>query len=173
MTLVCFDVETSGLSPATGGRVIEIGAVSIRQGTIDAEFSTLIQVDCAIHWAAERVHGISRAMLRGQPSPAEIWPDFLAFVGDAPLVAHNARFDERFLRFELEQLGMTLRNPVHCSLVASRRNFPRLQSHRLEAVARHVLGEIPSDCRLHRALGDARLLARVWVAMNGIQKMNP
>jgi DNA polymerase-3 subunit epsilon len=165
---IIFDVETSGLSPSTGGRVIEIGAAAVVAGEIEAEFSTLIHVDCDIHWAAERVHGISRAMLRGQPSPAEVWPAFLDFAGNAPLVAHNARFDESFLRFELERLGMVLRNPIHCSLIASRRRFPRLANHRLETVARHVLGEIPADCRLHRALGDARLLARVWVGMEGL-----
>ena len=162
MRQVYFDVETSGLSPATGARVIEIGAVVVCGGQIEAEFSTLIGVDCDIHWAAQQVHGISRAMLRGQPPPEEVWPDFLALVGDAPMIAHNAPFDQRFLRHELALLGLTLGNRVLCSLATSRRKYPQLSSHRLEAVARHVLGDIPADCRLHRALGDARLLARVW-----------
>jgi len=162
---VVLDVETSGLSPARGDRVIEIGAVALQGGRIVAEFSTLIEVDCSIHWAAERVHGINRRMLRGQPAPPQAWPAFLSFADDAPLIAHNASFDAGFLRAELERLGLALRNPVRCSLQASRHRFPRLANHRLETVARHVLGEIPADCRLHRALGDARLLARVWTAM--------
>lgn len=162
---VIFDVETSGLSPASGGRVIEIGAVAVLDGKSIAEFSTLIDVDCTIHWAAERVHGINRTMLRGQPGPREAWQEFINFAGPSRLVAHNARFDAGFLHAELSRLDLKLSNPIFCSLVESRRRFPRLPSHRLEAVARHVLGGIPDDCRLHRALDDARLLARVWAAM--------
>ncbi len=165
MRRVFFDVETSGLSPVNGARVIEIGAVAVEDGAIAAEFATLIGVDCEIHWAAQRVHGIDRAMLCGQPGPAEVWPAFLAFVADAPLVAHNAPFDNRFLAHELALLGLDCSNPVHCSLVASRRRYPQLTSHRLEEVACHVLGAIPADCRLHRALGDARLLARLWAPL--------
>ena len=167
MRHIFFDVETSGLSPVNGDRVIEIGAVAVTDGKVEAEFSTLIGVDCAIHWAAQRVHGISPAMLRGQPLPEEVWPAFLGFAADAPLIAHNAPFDSRFLRHELGCLGLRLSNAIHCSLEASRRKFPRLASHRLEVVARHVLGDIPADCRMHRALGDARLLARLWVAAAG------
>jgi DNA polymerase-3 subunit epsilon len=162
MRLIFFDVETSGLSPPRGDRVIEIGAVAVRAGAVEAEFATLIDVDCEIHWAAQRVHGISRTMLVGKPPPAEVWPAFLAFAEDAPLIAHNAPFDSRFLSYELDLLGLALANPVHCSLAASRGHFPHLASHRLEEVARHLLGAIPEDCRLHRALGDARLLARIW-----------
>ena len=164
---IFFDVETSGLSPANGDRVIEIGAVAVTDGLIEAEFSTLIGVDCDIHWAAQRVHGISPAMLRGQPLPEEVWPAFLGFAANAPLIAHNAPFDSRFLHHELGGLGLRLNNAIHCSLEASRRHFPRLASHRLDVVARHVLGDIPADCRMHRAQGDARLLARLWVATAG------
>jgi DNA polymerase III epsilon subunit family exonuclease len=164
---IFFDVETSGLSPANGDRVIEIGAVAVAGEQIEAEFSTLIGVGCDIHWAAQRVHGISPAMLRGQPLPEEVWPAFLGFAANAPLIAHNAPFDARFLRHELGGLGLRLNNAIHCSLEASRRHFPSLASHRLEVVARHVLGDIPADCRMHRALGDARLLARIWVATAG------
>lgn len=165
--VVVVDVETSGLSPQRGDRVIEIGAVVVSGGLIGEEFHTLIDVDCRIHWAAERVHGISRSMLSGKPLPEEVWASFLEFVRDSPLVAHNARFDLGFIRHETARIGRGLRNQVHCSLELSRRRFPDLASHKLEAVARHVLGEISKDCRLHRALGDARLLARVWVALNG------
>ncbi len=159
------DVETTGFSPARGDRVIEIGAVAVSEGRVIEEFSTLIDVKCSIHRAARQVHGISDAMLKGQPAPQMVWPAFLKFAGGAPLVAHNAPFDTGFLRHELGRLGLALNNHVHCSLKMSRRKFPRLPSHHLEVVARHVLGDIPEDCRLHRALGDARLLARVWLAM--------
>jgi len=165
MRKVFFDTETSGLSPTRGDRIIEIGAVAVRGGEIEAEFSTLIEVDCDIHWAAQRVHGISRTMLIGKPKPEEVWLSFLDFVCDAPLIAHNAPFDSRFLHYELSLLNLSLNNPIYCSLAESRRRFPRLAGHRLDEVAMHVLGEVPADCRRHRALGDARLLARVWAGV--------
>ena len=90
---------------------------------------------------------------------------FLEFIADAPLVAHNAAFDMSFIRHELGRLGLGLPNRGICTVKLSRRLYPRLPSHKLEAVARHVLGDIPADCRLHRAMGDARLLARLWVEM--------
>lgn len=164
--VVVVDVETSGLSPQRGDRVIEIGAVAVFEGVLREEFHTLIDVDCRIHPTAERVHGINRSMLSGNPLPEEVWGSFLDFVQDSPLVAHNSRFDLAFIRHETARIGRGICNQVHCSLELSRRKFPNLASHKLEAVARHVLGGVPRDCRLHRALGDARLLARVWVAMN-------
>lgn len=162
---VCLDVETSGLSARKGDRVLEVAAVVVERGAIMDEFDSLIDVECRIQWAAERVHGIRRTMLNGSPRPEEIWPRFLDLAGGSTLVAHNARFDLGFIRHELSRLGLGLNNRSICTVELSRRMYPHLSSHRLETVARHVLGEIPMDCRLHRALGDARLLARVWGKM--------
>lgn len=163
---VVVDVETSGLSPQRGARVIEVGAVALARGEVVDEFSSLIRVGCTIHPAAGSVHGITAAMLRGAPGPEKVWRDFLAFVGRSVLIAHNAPFDLRFIRHELALLGLPLANRSHCTLRLSRSRFPHLLSHRLEALARHLLGGVPDECRLHRALGDARLTARVWLAMN-------
>ena len=107
-------------------------------------------------------------MLVGMPTPPEVWPEFLAFVGDGVLVAHNAPFDLRFIRHELARLGLGLNNGSVCTLQVARRCYPNLPGYRLETVARHVLGTIPSDCQLHRALGDARLVARMWQGMEGM-----
>ncbi|NVN90371.1 MAG: 3'-5' exonuclease [Desulfuromonadales bacterium] len=165
--MISIDVETSGISPLRGSRVIEVAAVEIWNGQAVAEFASLIDVACCIHPAAERVHCISSEMLRGSPGPEEVWASFLKFAGNSPLIAHNAAFDIGFIRHELALLGLSLTNRSICTLKLARRRFPRLGSHRLEAVARHVLGGIPDDCSLHRALGDARLAGRVWVALNG------
>lgn len=164
---VVIDVETSGLSPLRGGRVIEVAAVELREGEIISEFSSLINAPCVIHPSAGRVHGITGRMLRSAPAPEEIWPAFLEFAGSSPLVAHNAPFDMGFIRHELALLGRSLANRSICTLRLARRRYPHLPSRRLEALARFLLGEIPADCRLHRALGDARLAALVWLAMNG------
>ena len=162
---VVVDVETSGYAASRGGRVIEIGAVAIEGGRIVAELGTLIGCDVDIAYGAYRVHGISSAMLRGKPQPVDVWSSFRDFVGDAELVAHNSPFDSAFVRHELALLGHGLPNPWHCTVRLARRKLPHLPNHRLETVARHLLGEIPGDCRLHRALDDARLTARVWLEL--------
>jgi len=163
---IACDVETSGLSPSRGGRVIEVGAVAFEDGRLTDEFGTLINVDCSIHRAAQRVHGISRVMLAGMPEPAGVWRDFLVFIGGCPLVAHNAAFDAAFLRNELSLLGMRMTHRFYCSLVLSRKLLPDLPNHRLATVAHHLLGPLPPNVRLHRALDDARLTAGIWMALN-------
>ena len=166
--VVCaIDVETSGLSPNRGDRVIECAAVMIEHGEIVSEFSTLINAPCKIRSSARRIHGITSSMLKDQPLPLEAWGRFLDFVGSAALVAHNIRFDANFIRHELARLGKSLPNSNICTMIMARRLYPFLLNHRLETVARHVLGAIPPDCQLHRASGDARLVARMWLAMEG------
>lgn len=162
---IVLDLETTGFSPHRGDRVIEIGAVAVACGEIVAEFQSLIRVPRAIPWQASQVHGITDAMLVGQPLPEEVYPELYDFIGGSTLVAHNARFDLTFLRYELGLLGMGLNNRHLCTLELARRHLPHLPDHRLETVARHLLGSLPTEIRLHRALDDARLTARVWMAM--------
>ncbi len=162
---VVFDVETSGLSPRSGHRIIEIGAVALEGKIIVGEFHTMIDSGCAIDPRAEAVHAITSEMLRDSPTPAEVFPLLHEFVGNAQLIAHNARFDVGFLRTEFKSLGFKLSNTVHCTLNLSRRLYPRLPNHRLETVYRHLCGEIDGGTRRHRALDDARLTAKVWLAM--------
>jgi DNA polymerase-3 subunit epsilon len=166
--IIALDVETTGLSSGRGDRVIEIGAVVVEGGVLVDEFTSLIRTGHPIHWAAQKVHGISDAMLRNSPVPGVVWPEFARFIGSSPLLAHNARFDLPFLQHEFSRLGLSLPNPHHCTLELSRRRLPHLPNHRLETVARHLLGELPEDCRLHRALADARLAAQVWLVMKKI-----
>jgi DNA polymerase-3 subunit epsilon len=165
--LVVFDVETTGLSPEMGDRVVEIGAVALEDDSATAEFSTLIQVPVIIPYQVSLINGITNEMLIGQPGPEEVFPAFREFIGGSTLVAHNIRFDLSFLKSELARLNMKIRNKTACTLEISRSHLPRLPNHRLETVARHLLGKLPEDAQLHRALGDARLTARIWLAMNG------
>lgn len=162
---VIVDVETTGLLPARGDRVIEIGAVAVEGGVIIAEFNSLINVGRSVPIQAQRVHGINNAMLTGQPSPKDVFPRFYEFVSGAVIIGHNARFDIDFLRHELGRLGLGLNNHLICTLELSRRLLPHLPDHRLETVARHLLGSLPEGMKLHRALDDARLTAQVWLAM--------
>ena len=152
---VVLDLETTGLSHRRGDRVIEVGAVAVECGGITEEFHSLIDAGRPISPYARRVHGISEAMLAGQPSPETVFPALKTFLRGSPLVCHNAPFDLGFLRAEFSRCGLALPNPFRCTLRLSRRRYPHLTDHRLETVARHLLGEIPTGFRLHRALADA------------------
>jgi len=164
---VVIDLETTGLSPFKGDRVIEIGALAIERGEVLSSFHTLVNVRKKIPWHASKVHGITDDMLIGQPSPENVYPAFFEFISDSLLVAHNARFDLSFLRHEFGRFGMSFANRSACTLQLARRRFPLLPNHCLTTVALHVLGCLPDDCRQHRALDDALLTARVWMAMEG------
>ena len=162
---IAVDVETTGLSTSRGDRIIEIGAVVLEGDRIGEEFHSLICVNKRIHWAAQQVHGITEEMLVGKPTADEVMPEFRKFILECTLVAHNARFDMGFISHEFLRLGMGLTNPYHCTLELSRSLYPKLCNHRLETVYRHLFGRIPGEAKRHRALDDAKLVARVWVEM--------
>lgn len=159
---VVVDVETTGLSPGYGDRVIEVGAVALEEDEIVSEFSSLIRVEKNIPRHVSKIHGITNGMLIGQPLPDAVYPVLRDFIGDALLVAHNARFDLAFLRHEFGRLGLRFNNSSVCTLELARRRLPQLSNHRLETVCRYLFGALPDDVRCHRALDDARLTALVW-----------
>lgn len=161
---VVFDVETTGLDPARGHRIIEIGAVAVSGDMMAGEFQSLVHTDAPIAKAARKVHGITSDMLVGQPEAKEAMALFKEFVGTSTLVAHNASFDVDFLRWECMRAGLALDCRYRCTLKISRKRYPGLPNYRLETVARH-LGITVDESRRHRALDDARLTARVWIEM--------
>ncbi|MDO8446596.1 MAG: 3'-5' exonuclease [Deltaproteobacteria bacterium] len=162
---VVLDVETTGLSPSRGDRVIEVGAVAIEDGEIISEFDTLIYIEKKIPWHAQRVHGITDAMLLGKPPSEEVFPELHQFISGSAIIAHNARFDIGFLKHEFHCIGVPFNPEYHCTLEMSRRLFPKLTNHKLETVYRHLCGDLPHNINGHRALDDARLAARVWMEM--------
>jgi DNA polymerase III epsilon subunit len=165
---VVFDVETTGLRPWRNDRIIEIGAVAVIGEVMAEEFHTLIDADKQITKAAEKIHGITREMLSGQPKIKEALSAFQRFIGKSTLVAHNADFDISFLGYEYSRIGQGLPNRHICTLKLSRKLYPGLSDYRLETVAKNILGiEIDKD-KHHRALDDARLTAQVWIAMRKI-----
>ncbi len=166
--IVVLDLETTGLSPVKGDRVIEIGALAIECGEVCGTFQSFVNPRRKIPWQASRVHGITDGMLAGQPFPEDAYPALYEFISDSLLVAHNAKFDLSFLQHEFRFLGMSLDNPFLCTLLMARKRYPYLPNHRLETVALHVLGTLPVE-RRHRALSDAVLTARVLLAMKGVQ----
>jgi len=162
---VAIDVETTGLSPACGHRVIEIAAVRVSGKGLGEAYHSLIDCGRKISPNARKVHGITDAMLRGQPLPELAFDNFRQFVGNSDLVAHNAAFDGAFLRHEFGRLGWQFNNRMHCTLAMSRRHFSDLADHRLETVLRHLFPGEGETLRPHRALDDARAAGRIWLAI--------
>lgn len=162
---VVFDVETTGLYPHRGHRIIEIGALGIEGGQAISEFHSLVNIGKRIPLSVQRIHGITNEMLADQPSSAEVMSEFKKFIRSNTLVAHNAKFDMGFISREFLRLGMGLSNPYHCTLELSRSLYPRLRNHKLETVYRHLFGKLPEQIMRHRALDDARLVARIWQEM--------
>ena len=162
------DTETTGLDPRTGHRLIEIACVEVIDFIPTARnFHRYVHPDREIDPDAERVHGISLAFLKDKPRFHEIVDDFLEFVGDDPIVAHNAPFDRGFVNAELARLGRGRITDVVAritdSLAMARELFPG-KANSLDALCRRL--EVDNSNRsLHGALLDAGLLAEVYIRM--------
>lgn len=164
-TYVALDLETTGLYPERGHRVIEIGAVRLENGRPANEFHCLVNPGIPVPKAARRIHGITEEMLQHAPGPKEAFRAFSVFLGGSVLLMHNARFDLGFLRAELRRLNMNLENRHLCTYDLSKLACPGLPNHRLGTVHKHLLGGRPVSSAQHRALVDARSTAEVYLAL--------
>ncbi len=165
-TYVVVDLETTGLRPGQSG-ICEIGAVRLRGFEVVTEFETLVDPGLPIAAGASAVTGLRNEHLRGAPGPAEAVRRFLAFAGDAVLVAHNARFDLAFLDRETERLtGSRIGSPVVDTVRLARRLLAgRVAGFGLGQLA-GFLGTAERPC--HRALPDARATAELLLALIGL-----
>ena len=161
---IAVDVETTGLSPRYSARIIEIAAVALKNNGLAEEFQSLINPGVNIPKVVQRVHGITNAALRGQPPPEYVFRQFREFIGSDTLIAHNAPFDMGFLRAEFSRQGLEMQNHNQCTLQMSRKHLPDLPDYKLATVYRHLFGELPADPQ-HRALADARMAGRIWLAL--------
>lgn len=161
--VVVLDFETSGMSPAQGDRAIEVGAVRIAGNRIVERFQSLMNPGRSISPFIEDFTGISNAMVADAPPAAEVMGQFYDFLGCAPLVAHNASFDRRFLDAELARLGLQRRQDFACSMLAARRIYPDAPNHRLQTLVRYR--SLPTAGCYHRALADAEMTAHLWLKM--------
>ena len=165
---VLFDTETTGLDPLTGDRVIEVAALELVNGLpTGASFHRLIHPERDIPPDASRIHGIVAADLAGKPLFAAIADDLLAFLGDDPLVAHNAPFDFAFLDAELLRIGRPAlaRHRMVDTLTLAKARFPGMPNS-LDALCRRFAIDL-SARTTHNALLDCRLLAEVYVELTG------
>lgn len=159
---VVVDVETTGGRPP-GDRVIEIGAVRVRAGRVDGEWSSLVDPGRGIPSFVSRLTGIANSAVAGAPRFDRVADEFLEFLGGAAFVAHNARFDWRFVNAELLRArGGRLTNARLCTVRLARRLLPHVKRRNLDALA--WLFGIEIEGR-HRALPDARGTARLLLEL--------
>jgi DNA polymerase III epsilon subunit family exonuclease len=161
---VVFDLETTGLKPSYGDRIVSIGAVRVEGGTAEGaeRFTSFAQPGRPIPPGSTAIHGITDAMVAHAPTWPEAVAAFHRFAGDAVLVAHNAAFDMACLHAAEAQAGVRFANPALCSLTLSQWLDPDERAHDLDSVAARnglvVAGR-------HDALGDAEATALLFCDM--------
>jgi DNA polymerase-3 subunit epsilon len=168
MREIVFDTETTGLSPLTGDRMVEIGCVElVNKVETGRTFHAYFNPRRSMPAGAEAVHGLSDAFLSDKPLFDHLAEDLIEFLGDCPLVAHNASFDFGFLNHELAQCG----RPLVCmsrmvdTLAIARTRHPGAK-HSLDALCSRY--GVDRSVRIkHGALIDAQLLAQCYVELTG------
>lgn len=168
MREIVLDTETTGLDPAQGDRIVEIGCLElINRLPTGKTYHVYINPERDMPREAEAVHGLSAKFLSDKPLFADIADEFVAFVKGAALIIHNARFDMKFLNAELAKLGRDdLReNEIIDTLDMARKKFPGAPAS-LDALCRRF-GVDNSNRDLHGALIDSELLAGVYLELSG------
>ena len=168
MREIVLDTETTGLDPASGDRIVEIACLELNNHIpTGATFHSYVNPEREMPPGAFEIHGLSDAFLADKPLFAEIVDEFLGFIGEAPLIIHNAAFDLRFLNAELARLSRVPLPDERAvdTLAIARRRFPGAQAS-LDALCRRF--EIDTSGRdKHGALIDCDLLARVYLELIG------
>ena len=161
---VIFDVETTGLSPVDGDRIVEIAAVKVRGSQVVDKFYSLVNPQRLIPSQATMVNNITQDMVEGAPVAADILPQMIHFIGGACVAGHNVRFDLNFLCFELALIGRRLHDhtPAVDTLKMARELLPYLSNHKLAYLARS-LGVVVDQT--HRAMADVEITVAVFLRL--------
>ncbi len=162
-TVIVLDFETTGLFPNNGDRIIEIGAVLLRDQEIIDRFQSLVNPGFLVSREIETITGITNNMLSDAPTAPEIMETFVKFIGTRPLVAHNASFDRSFLDKELDLFGKNRPLNFGCTLQIAKRLYPDVINYKLETLVHYK--RIPVADQFHRALADAEMAARLWIKL--------
>jgi DNA polymerase III subunit epsilon len=159
-----FDTETTGLEPSAGDEIISLGAVRIVNARLlkSEIFEQLVNPQRPSNMDSARIHGIEALTLVGQPTIAEVLPQFQRFCEDTVLVGHNAAFDMRFLEMKESATGIRFAQPVLDTLLLSVIVHPSQEGHNLEAVAERLGVSVIGR---HTALGDALVTGEIFLRL--------
>ena len=160
-TYVVFDIETTGLNPATE-EITEIGAIKLVDGVKTDSFSQLINPGKPIPAKIVELTGINDDMVADKPNIEEVLPKFLEFCKDATVVAHNAAFDTGFIRQKAMGMGLAFHNKIADTLRLSRELFPDEKQHKLDIVAKRLGVSLENH---HRAVDDATATAEIFLKL--------
>ncbi len=166
---IVLDIETTGLSFRTE-KITEIGAVRVKDGEIVDTFECFVNPEIPIPQKIVELTGITDEMVSNAETIDKIMPKFLSFIGDLKLVAHNADFDVGFLKYNAENLGLTMDNEYIDSLALSRQLFPEFKKHKLGILAEKLGIKVENA---HRALDDVITLVKVFKKMLEKQAEEP
>ena len=160
-TFICFDIETTGLSPLKD-KITEIGAVKVVNGEITDIFSTFANPEMPIPQKITELTGITDEMVKDAPSQSEAVTAFLEFAGDNILVAHNAPFDTSFIRRACQNMNREYNYTSIDTVAIARAILPDIKNVKLDTVANYLrLGKFNH----HRATDDAEILAKIFISL--------
>ncbi len=129
--IAVIDFETTGISPTMGDRATEVAIVITEQGRVVDRYQSLMNAGVRIPSFITQLTGITNAMIETAPPADTVMREAARFVGEVPMVAHNAAFDRRFWTAELERAGAQAPQPFACTVLLSRRLYPEAPSHKL------------------------------------------
>ncbi|WP_348682769.1 3'-5' exonuclease [Acidovorax soli] len=161
--IAVIDFETTGISPGQGARATEVAIVLLENGQVVDRFQSLMKTVAWIPPFITQLTGITNAMVAAAPAAAGVMQDAARFVGDAPMVAHNAAFDSKFWQAELALAGLPAPQPFACTVLLSRRLYPQAPSHKLGTLVDYH--GLPRTGQAHRALADAEMAAALLARM--------
>ena len=161
--IAVIDFETTGISPGQGARATEVAIVLLEGGVVVDRFQSLMKTGAWIPPFITQLTGITNAMVNAAPAAAEVMAQAARFVGNAPMVAHNASFDSKFWQAELALAGLPAPQPFACTVLLSRRLYPQAPSHKLGVLV--VYHGLPRTGQAHRALADAEMAAALLARM--------
>ena len=171
MREIVLDTETTGLDPLRGDRLVEVGCIElINRMPTGQTFHRYINPERDMPAEAFAVHGLSTEFLASKPLFSEVAEEFLAFIGDAPLVIHNASFDVSFINAELDRLkrGPIAKDRLVDTLLLARRKHPGVSNRLDDLCSRYAIDN--SRRTKHGALLDAELLAEVYIELVGARQ---
>lgn len=155
--IAVIDFETTGISPALGDRATEVAIVITEDGRVVDRFQSLMNAGVRIPSFITQLTGITNEMVAGAPPAQQVMHDAARFVGHVPMVAHNASFDRRYWQAELALAGQPAPHAFACTVLLSRRLYPKAPSHKLGTLV--DLFQLPRTGQAHRAMADAEMAA--------------